>query len=213
MAARFTLHGIHLSGPTYKVGLMLSLAGEPFDYVHINLREGEHKQAAYLAKQRFGQVPLLVDNANGRHLCQSASIMEYLADALGQFGGARLEERIQIREWMYWDFDRLAPPIYRSRGMKAGFRTSTPELVELYATEGNAALKLLDAHLAGRSWVVGESPTVADIDLYGAVAYAPDGGFDLGLYPNVTAWTRRVEALPGFGAPNSLLPPATKVAA
>jgi glutathione S-transferase len=213
VAARFTLHGIHLSGPTYKVGLMLSLAGEPFDYVHVNLREGEHKQAAYLAKQRFGQVPLLVDNANGRHLCQSASIMEYLADALGKFGGARLEERIQIREWMYWDFDRLAPPIYRSRGMKAGFRASTPELVALYATEGNAALKLLDTHLAGRSWVVGEGPTIADMDLYGAVAYAPDGGFDLGLYPNVSAWTARVEALPGFGAPNSLLPPATKVAA
>jgi len=213
VAARFTLHGVFLSGPTYKVGLMLSLAGEPFDYVHVNLREGEHKQPAFLAKQRFGQVPLLVDNSNGRHLCQSASIMEYLADTLGKFGGATLEERVLAREWMYWDFDRLAPAIYLSRGMKLGFRASTPELVELFASDGNAALKVLDSHLAGRSWLVGEGPTIADIDVYGVVAYASDGGFDLGVYPNIAAWIKRFEALPGFGAAGSLLPPATKAAA
>ncbi len=55
MAARFELHGIWLSGPAYKVGLMLSLCGEPFDYVHVNLRGGEHKSPAFLAKQRLGR--------------------------------------------------------------------------------------------------------------------------------------------------------------
>jgi glutathione S-transferase len=213
LPARFTLHGIFLSGPTYKVGLMLSLAGEPFDYVHMNLREGEHKQPAYLARQRFGQVPLLVDKSNGRNLCQSAAIMEYLADALGRFGGATLEERIQAREWMYWDFDRLAPAIYRSRAMKLGFRKATPELVEFYKAEGEAGLKALDSHLAGRTWIVGEAPTIADIDVYGVVAYAAEGDFDLGAYTNVTAWKKRFEALPGYGAPGSLLPQATRAAA
>jgi glutathione S-transferase len=213
LPARFTLHGVFLSGPSYKVGLMLSLAREPFDYVHVNLREGEHKQPAFLAKQRFGQVPLLVDNSNGRHLCQSASILEYLADTLSKFGGASLEERIQAREWMYWDFDRLAPPIYRSRSMKLGFRNSTPELVEAYASEGKMALQVLDASLAGRTWIVGERPTIADIDLYGTVAYAPEGGFDLSVFANLSAWRKRIEAMPGFGVPGSLLPQATKAAA
>jgi glutathione S-transferase len=213
LPARFSLHGVFLSGPTYKVGLMLSLAGEPFDYIHVNLREGEHKTPGFLSKQRFGQVPLLVDNANGRHLCQSAAIMEYLADTLGKFGGASLDERIQAREWMYWDFDRLAPAVYRSRGMKLGFRKSTPELVELFATEGDAALKVLDSHLAGRTWIVGEAPTIADVDLFGTVAYAPEAGFDLGAYPNVAAWMKRIETLPGFGAPSALLPQGTRAAA
>src|SRR5207253_8107823 len=54
---RFTLRGIWLSGPIHKVGLMLSLSGAPFSYVHANLRDGEHKQPEYLAKNRFGQVP------------------------------------------------------------------------------------------------------------------------------------------------------------
>lgn len=212
MPARFTLHGVFRSGPTYKVGLMLSLCGEPFDYVHVNLHEGEHKQPAYLAKQRWGQVPLLVDNANGRHLHQSAAILEYLADTLGKFGGATLDERIAAREWLYWDFDRLAPPIFRSRAIRLGFRQAGLEIVEMYAKEGSVALKVLDDHLAGRDWIVGEAATIADIDLYGVVAYAPEGGFDLLLYPNITGWLRRVEALPGSGPKEFLLPQGTRAA-
>jgi glutathione S-transferase len=213
MPARFTLHGSFMSGPTYKVGLMLSLAGEGFDYVHVNLREGEHKQPSYLAKQRYGQVPLLLDHQNGRELCQSAAILEYLADTLGQFGGATLEERIRAREWMYWDFDRLAAPVYRSRTIRLGIRKAGPEIIEMYATDGNAALKVLDQHLAGRSWIVGDGPTIADIDIYGVATFAPEGGFDLGAYANILAWTKRFEALPGFGPYQSLLPRESKAAA
>ncbi|HVL70888.1 MAG TPA: glutathione S-transferase family protein [Beijerinckiaceae bacterium] len=209
---RYTLHGAWLSGPTYKVGLMLSLAGEPFDYVHVDLRAGEHKTPAYLAQQRYGQVPLLVDDANGRRLCQSAAILEYLADTTGKFGGASLEERLQIREWLFWDFDRLAPPIFRLRGIARGFRQGGPEIVEMYRNDGTAALKVLDGHLRGRDFVVGEGPTIADIDLYGVVAYAPQAGFDLDAFPNVAAWTKRIEALPGFGGVDDLLPKAAKAA-
>jgi glutathione S-transferase len=213
MPARYTLHGSFRSGPTYKVALMLALAGEPFDYVHVNMREGEHKQPAYLAKQRFGQVPLLVDNENGRQLCQSASILEYLADRIGKFGGANLDERIRAREWMFWDFDRLAPHVYRPRAARAGFRQFDPAVLAQHETEGKAALKVLDDHLAGRSWLVGDAPTIADIDVYGVVAYASDGGYDLGAYPNLSAWKGRVEALPGFASPEQLLPKETKAAA
>lgn len=212
MPARYTLHGSFMSGPTYKVGLFLSLAGEPFDYVHVRMRDGEHKQPAYLSKQRYGQVPLLVDRQNGRELCQSASILEYLADMTGKFGGANLDERIRAREWMYWDFDRLAPPVYRSRGLKLGFRKGGPEVVEMYHTEANASLKVLDDHIAGRRFVVGEGPTIADIDLYGVTAYAAESGIDLGSFPNVSAWMSRMEALPGFIRAGSL-PQETKAAA
>lgn len=213
MPARYTLHGSFRSGPTYKVALFLALAGEPFDWVLINMREGEHKQPAYLAKQRFGQVPLLVDNENGRHLCQSASILEYLADRTGKFGGADLDERIRAREWMFWEFDRLAPNIYRPRAVRAGFRQVDAAVIAQHESDGKAALKVLDDHLAGRDWMVGDAPTIADIDLYGVAAYAADGGYDLGAYPNVAAWMKRVQALPGFAPPETLLPQVTRAAA
>ena len=213
MTARFTLHGIWLSGPTYKVGLMLTLCGEPFDYVHVNLREGEHKQPGYLARQRFGQVPLLVDTSNGRHLCQSAAILEYLADRTGKFGGATLEERLDAREWMFWEFDRLAAPVYRMRGVKLGFRSVSQAVAETYHADGVMALKVLDEALKGRSWLAGEGPSIADIDVYGVAVYAPEGGFDLSKFPSVQAWMKRVEGLPGFAGPRDLLPTASRPAA
>jgi glutathione S-transferase len=213
MAARFELHGISFSGPTYKVGLMLSLAAEPFDYVHVNMMAGEHKQPPYLAKQRYGQVPLLVDRSNGRHLCQSAVILEYLADTLGKFGGATLEERLQVREWLFWDFDRLAAPIYRARVIRAGIRPAPPEVLEDCMKSGQSSLKVLDAHLAGRDWLVGEGATIADIDIYGVVAYSDGAGIDLAPYSNVTAWMKRLEALSGFASTKALLPQESRAAA
>ena len=186
MPARFELHGIAFSGPTYKVGLTLSVAGEPFDYIHVNMMAGEHKQPAYLSKQRYGQVPLLIDRNNGRHLCQSAAIMEYLADMTGKFGGSNLDERLQVREWMYWDFDRLASNVYRARGIKLGIRPAGPEVLEFSMAGGNAALKVLDEHLAGRNWLVGEGVTIADIstedpdleDVFLALTYGDAGQGD-----------------------------------
>jgi glutathione S-transferase len=213
MPARFELHGIAFSGPTYKVGLLLSLAGEPFDYVHVNMMQGEHKQPPHLSRQRYGQVPLLVDRNNGRHLCQSAAILEYLADSLSRFGGATLDERLQAREWMYWDFDRLASHVYRARTIRLGIRPAGPEVLDFSMAGGNAALKVLDEHLAGRNWIVGEGATIADIDVYGVVAFADEGGFDLAVYSNIQAWMKRFEALPGFKGRKELLPMESRAAA
>lgn len=213
MPARFELHGIAFSGPTYKVGLMLSLAGEAFDYKHLNMMAGEHKQPTHMAKQRYGQVPLLIDNNNGRCLCQSAAILEYLADATGKFGGATLDERLHAREWLYWDFDRLAPAIYRPRAIRRGFRKGGPEILDMYAAEAATNLAFLDQHLTGRSWIVGEGATIADIDLYGVIAYAGEAEIDLTPYANITAWMKRFEALRGFHGPKDLLPMESRAAA
>ncbi len=213
MSARYTLHGIWLSGPAYKVGLMLALAGEKFDYEHVNLRAGEHKQPGFVAKQRYGQVPLLVDTSNGQNLTQSACILEYLADQTGKFGGATAHERQQCREWMFWDFDRLATPIYRMRGQRLGLRSIHQATAEMYVTEGNVALKVLDDHLAGRNWLVGDGLTIADIDIWGVVAYAAAGGFNLAQYANLSAWIARLQAQPGYASAEVLLPKTSKAAA
>jgi len=213
MSPRFTLHGIWLSGPAYKVGLALALSGEAFDYVHVNLRGGEHKAPGFVAKQRFGQVPLLEDNSNGRNLCQAAAILEYIADVTGKFGGATLDERMQAREWMYWDYDRLGPPIYRARGIRMGFRSVPQPVAEMYHAEGKLALQVLDDQLKGRDWLVGEGVTIADIEIYGVIAYAEAGGFKLSDHENLTRWKHRFEALPGFATPEELLPKQTTKAA
>jgi glutathione S-transferase len=201
-----------MSGPTYKVGLMLSLCGLKFDYDHVNLRTLAHKQPPHLARNRFGQVPALTDASNGRCLCQSAVILEYLADVTGKFGGANRDERLHAREWMFWDFDRFAGPIYRARVQRLGLRNYNQPIMEMYHTEGAMGLKVLDDHLKGRNWLVGEGPTIADIDAYGVVAYAPVAGHNLADYPAVSAWVKRFEGLPGFGQPEAILPKESRTA-
>jgi glutathione S-transferase len=210
MAKRFTLNGFWASGPTYKVGLMLSLCGEDFADNSVNLRAMEHKTETYLQKNRFGQVPALDDAKAGFSLCQSASILEYLAVELGKFQGDGKRDLIRAREWMYWDFDRLAPPIYRSRAQRLGIRNYNQAIMEMYFADGTAALKTLEGALAGSGWLVGSQPTIADIDVYGVVAYAPQGGFGLDGYPNISAWMTRIAALPGFAPVTSLLPQASR---
>lgn len=212
MTSRYTLHGIWLSGPAYKVGLMLALAGETFNYEHVNLRAGEHKQPGFVAKQRFGQVPLLEDSKTGLKLAQSASILQYLAEQTGKFGGGSAQEAIEAREWTYWEFDRLAMHVYRMRGQRLGLRSLSQPIVEMHFAEGNVALKVLDDHLAGRDWLVGKALSIADIDIYGVVSYAPAGSFVLGQYANLSAWMKRIESQPGFKPNDQLLPKATQAA-
>ncbi|MBU6379226.1 MAG: glutathione S-transferase family protein [Gammaproteobacteria bacterium] len=212
MAAPYKLHGIWLSGPTYKVGLMLALTGQSFDYEHMALRDGAGQKPEFKAKSRWGQVPCLTVTATGRHLTQSAAILGYLAQATGKFAGANADEQQEIREWVLWNADRLAAPIYRSRGLKLGFRKMDAATAEMYATEGNAALKVLDDHLKSRNWIVGNAASIGDIDAYGVVFYAAEGGFDMAAYPAVSAWMKRIEALPGYARPEAAMPKESRAA-
>lgn len=211
MAAPWTLHGIWASGPTYKVALMLSMTATPHDFVVVTPR-GTAKEPPYLAINPFGQVPALVDNLSGRAWRQSASILEILAERTGRFGGTGAEERCRMREWMYWDFDRLAPPIYRLRGQRIGVRQMNQATAEMYYAEGLAALGVLEQALADRDWLVGDAPSIADIDVYGVLDYAEAGGFELARFPRVAAYARRVQALPGFGRPTDLIPKESRSA-
>ena len=207
--AGYVLNGHFRSGPSYKVALALSLMGVPFSYRHIDLRAGEQKTPEFLAKNRFGQVPAL--EHGDLMLCQSAAILEYLVEQTGKFGGRSATEKARVREWLFWNFDKLAPPLYRTRGIRAGFRQAGADIVEMYAGEGKAALAVLDAALALHPYLVSDQPTIADVDAYGVLVYAEDGGFALSAYPNIVAWMRRFEALPGFGKPDDLLPKESRL--
>lgn len=66
--------------------------------------------------------------------------------------------------------------------------------------------RFLNDNLKGRTWLVGDHVSIADIDLYGTVRYAPEGGFDLSAYPHVQAWMKQFEALDGFHQPDVLMP-------
>ena len=211
MAAAFTLYGVNYSGPTYKAALGLSLMEVPFDFVWTMPRT-DAKQPPYLKLNPLGQVPSVVDNKTGRVYRQAPSILEMLADRTGKYGGQSAEERIEMREWMYWDLDRLAPPLYRLRAQKLGNRQFGQSVAELYWLEGLAALKVLEDHFAEHKWLVGRRASIADIDVYGVLELAGQGGFEIRDFPNTEAYMRRFQDLKGFGRPMDVIPKESRKA-
>ena len=211
MSPRFELHAMSRSGPSYGVGLMLKLCREPFEYYHVDLYKGEQRSPAYIDKNRFGVVPTLIDRTDGHAYVQSASILQYVSEALGKFGGADAKHRAETREWLFWSWDRLAPNLYRSRAMRLGFRQYTFDTAHMYYNEGSAAIKFLDEQLSNKDWLVGSSLSIADIGLYGVIAFASIGGFDLAPLAHLSAWMKRIEALPGFASPQNCLPAESKL--
>lgn len=201
---RFTLYGMLGSGPTYTVALMLTLSRHPFSYFHVNLREGQHKQPDYLVKNRYGQVPALRDGQV--YYVQSAAILQHLADELKKFDGKTDVEKNRIREWLFWNWDKLAVPVFRLRARARGLRQFGDEVRVMYDTEAKAALAMLENELAKSEWIGTRRPTIADVGVYGVLRYIAEANIDLTPYPNVSAWKKRFEALPGFGTPEQILP-------
>ncbi len=201
---RFTLYGFASSTNTYTAALMLSLCRHPFSYIHVNLREGAHKQPDYLVKNRYGQVPALRDGQTV--VVQSAAILMHLSESLGKFDPKTSLERNRMREWLFWQWDKLAVPVFRLRARSKGLRQFGDEVRIMYDTEAKAALAVLELELGKTEWVVGKKPTVADVGIYGVLRYAPEANIELGHYPNVIAWKKRFEELPGFATPEQLLP-------
>ena len=204
MADTITLHGIALSGPTQKIALTLALAGKKFSYRHVNLGEGAHKKPDFLALNRYGQVPVLQHGSTT--LCQSGAILIHLADTLGTLAGKDETTRNQAKEWVFWDIDALSPPVFRCRAAARGMFKPEPDVLTFLQRQAGSALKALDGFLEGKAFLTGDEPTIGDVSCYLPCFMAPEGNITLDNRPNVLAWMKRIEALPGYKSPAELLP-------
>lgn len=208
MSGGFTLHGSPHSLPTYRIALMLRLCRTSFTFRYVSYQRRMHLTPEFRALSRWGQVPVL--EHDGRVFVQSGAILEHLAETLRHFGVADSEGRQHVREWLFWDADRLMPPLYAWYSVELGRRkllplSFHPVLVTEFERKGNAALNVLDAHLSGHRFLVGDGATIADICCYSDVAFAQLSNKDLAAWPNVIAWAERIEGLPGFAKPFDIL--------
>jgi len=191
-----TLHGFPLSGHSHRVQLALSLMGLPHQVVQVDLKNGAHKSPHFLELNPFGQVPVLDDD--GTTLFDSNAILVYLAtkyDADRRWLPRDPKGQADVQAWLSVAAGLIA------------FGPAAARLITVFGAKYNAdevvarahgLLKVMDAQLATRGFLVGNAPTLADIAGYSYVAAAPEGNVDLSAYPNVRAWLARVEALPGF---------------
>jgi glutathione S-transferase len=191
-----TLHGFPLSGHSHRVQLALSLMGLPHQVVQVDLKNGAHKSPQFLELNPFGQVPVLDDG--GTTLFDSNAILVYLAtkyDADRRWLPRDPKGQADVQAWLSVAAGQIA------------FGPAAARLITVFGAKYNAEdvigrahglLKVMDAQLAARQFLVGNSATLADIAGYSYISAAPEGNVDLAAYPNVRAWLARVEALPGF---------------
>lgn len=202
------LHGFCQSGNTYKVALLLRLLNLPWearfvDFMNGVTRSGEWREAT----NEMGEVPVLDDGQ--RRLTQSGVILTHLAERHGRFGGRTEDERLEVLRWLLFDNHKFTSYFATYRFMKA-FGPSAPDPAVMNWLRGRLdnAFGIVEKHLAGRQFMVGEEPTVADLSLCGYLFYPVDeSGYELaGRYPNIQAWLQRLQALPGWADPYDILP-------
>ncbi len=188
------------SGNGYKVRLLLSHLGRAYELVELDLEAGESRAPGYLAKNPDGRIPLL-ETADGRRLAESNAILFYLAA-----GTAFLPddpwERAQALRWMFFEQYSHEPYVAVARSwlthgdLDAAKRAALPEKQRL----GYRALEVMEGHLAGRDYFVGDRTSIADIALFAYTHVAHEGGFDLTRFAAIRGWLDRVAARPGHVA-------------
>jgi glutathione S-transferase len=184
-----------LSGHAHRVELMLSLLNLPTELVFVDLAKGAHKQADYLKRSPFGQVPLLDDN--GTVLNDSGAMLVYLAQKYGEGRWLPTDPvgAANVQRWLSIAAGQIASGPARARLITV---FGAPYNAEEVIAQSHALLKVVEAELQGRNFLVGEQPSIADIAGYTYIAHAPEGNVSLADYPNIRAWLARIEALPRF---------------
>ncbi len=205
MSATLILHEDPCSGNCYKIRLTAALLGLPLERRFYDIRKGETRTPEFLAHVNAnGRIPVL--QIGERFLPESNAACWYLADD----GSCRLIPtdrfaRADMLRWMFFEQYNHEPNVATLRfwlGIigEAGLSDAQRAAIPAKRTAGDAALALMDEHLAAHAWFAGDSVSLADIALYAYTHAAGEGGFDLAVYPHVTAWLARVAALPDYVA-------------
>lgn len=186
------------SGNGYKIRLLLTQLGMPFDRVEVNILKGETRTPEFLSKNPNGKIPTL-EIEPGKYLAESNAILVYLSECTEFLPYDRFS-RSQVLQWLFFEQSSHEPFIATSRFWISilGKAEEYREAIEQKRKPGYAALSLMENHLTSHIFFVGDRYTIADIALFAYTHVADEGGFDLTQFPAIQAWIERVKAQPRY---------------
>jgi glutathione S-transferase len=198
---KLTLHEDPLSGNCYKIRLTAALLRLPLERKSYDIMKGETRTAEFLTKiNSNGRIPVL--QIGDRFLPESNAACFYLAEGTRLVPEDRFDRADMLR-WMFFEQYNHEPNIATLRFWlyyigEANLSEQQCAQIPAKRMAGQAALELMDRHLAARDWFVGDAASLADIALYAYTHVAEAGGFRLGDHAHVCAWLDRVGELPGY---------------
>ncbi|MXN65512.1 glutathione S-transferase [Stappia sp. GBMRC 2046] len=196
MADRLKLHTFELSGHAHRAVLFASLLGLDVELIEVDLTAGAQKAPGHLRLHPFGQVPVLEDG--DEIVWESNAVLVHLArkyDPSGSWLPKEMEAVVQA--WLSVASGQLTDGPCDARRVTVFGADLDHEKAKTIAA---GLFEVLEAALSDRAFLIGDTPTIADIALYTYTAHAPEGGVSLEPYANIRAWLERIEALPGFVA-------------
>ena len=206
--ARYKLHCFCQSGNSYKVALYLNCAGLDWEPAFVDFFKGATRDPNWRATvNEMGEAPVL--EMEGRKRSQSGAILLHLAQTTGKFAAQNEAEGHEVLRWILFDNHKFTSYLATYRFLKA-FLPQAPDPNVLAFMKGrfDAAAAVVDKHLAGSKFIVGDKATVADFSIAGYIYYpAEEHGYDWAKsHSNIHAWTERIRALPGWKDPYALMP-------
>lgn len=186
-----------------KVALFLEEAGLPYETIPVDTNKGEQHTPTFRAINPNGKVPAIVDTdgpgGTEVRVFDSTAILIYLAEKTTKFLGAP-QDRPELLSWLLFIASGLGP----FSGQAVHFQYAAPDgldyAVNRYRREAERHYQVLEDHLEGRRYIVGDTYTIADISAWGWLARASrvrKGDADpLGPYPNLKRLFEEVEARP-----------------
>lgn len=196
-----------ISGHCHRVELMMALLDIPYEAIDLDMANGAHKAADYLALSPLGQVPAIDDN--GTTLSDSNAIITYLEKKYNDgyawvpadpVGAAEVQRWLSIAAGEI-AYGPCAVRLVKVFGAELDYDGAKQKTDDLFA--------VMEPHLAKQEFLAGSEITLADVAGYSYVSHVPEGGVSLEPYPAIRAWLERIEAHPRFiGMARSPLPKA-----
>lgn len=190
------LHDYLPSGNGYKVRMLLRRLGYHYEYRPYDIVQGETHTAEFLALNPNGKIPVL-ELTDGRTLSESNAILFYLAHHT-EFWPEDVWHQAQVMQWLNFEQYSHEPNIATPRFWLThlGMNEERERQIKAKQAAGVVALGVMEQHLAGQNWLVGEQCSIADLALYAYTHVAEEGGFHLADFPNVCQWLKRLSAQP-----------------
>lgn len=199
------LYGHSISPNVKRVRIVAAELGLPVEEKTIDLMKGEQHAPDFLAMNPNGKVPVV--EADGRALWESPAILFELAAAHPKAGLWPSDPKAQaeVLRWMFWNASHLEAAVF-GLALELFFKpklmnqpTNQTRVDELRANFARYA-QVLEARLKGRSWILGDRFSIADIALATSLDFGKTIDLPLAEFPAIAAWLNRVTARESWGA-------------
>lgn len=183
----------------HKITIALEELGLPYSLHRIDISQDEQFAPEYLAINPNNKIPAIVDHQpiNGSEplsLFESGAILMYLTEKSGKLMPAAPRERWQTLQWLFWQVGGLGPMAGQNHHFSHYASEPIPYAIERYVNETNRLYRVLEHQLLDRTYIVGESFSIADIACYPWIVPHQRQGQALKDFPSIARWFARIGA-------------------